>query len=72
MLIKFAQNHFLEQIINHCTRKNNILYLMFINYKDYFFKQEVIDNILTSDRALNIMSTCLNLDPKTEVENSKI
>ena len=48
-LIKLSQNHFLDQIIKHNTRMNNILDLMFVNDDNLISDQEVIDNVLKID-----------------------
>ena len=45
---------------------------MFVSDRDFHINQEVIDNILTSYHAFNILSTYLNLHPKVKVKSPNI
>ena len=60
-LAELAQTNFLEQHIKDPTRKTNILDLFFTNDQDMIITQEFIENVITSDHTLNIMTTNIKI-----------
>ena len=55
MLCEFTQDFFIHQIIEHSTRKSNLLDLVFCNEDDLFTNQTVIENVLMSHHKIVIL-----------------
>merc|ERR1712240_237442 len=57
ILCEFTQDYYLSQFIEHATRKNNLLDLVFTNNIDCLISQEIIDNVLFSDHVMCVVNT---------------
>ena len=71
MLCEFTQDFFIHQIIEHSTRKSNLLDLVFCNEDDLFTNQTVIENVLMSDHKIVILESNISLNSKKESESKE-
>ena len=62
ILYEFLNSHFLSQLVNSNTRKNNTLDLIFSNDNLFITEQECIVNNVMSDHNLLIVKSNVNID----------
>ena len=71
LLCEFTQDFFVHQIIEHSTRKSNLLDLVFCNEEDLFPNQTIIENVLMSDHKIVILESNISLNSKKESESKE-
>merc|ERR1711867_196204 len=71
LLCEFTQDFFIHQIIEHITRKSNLLDLVFCNEEDLFPNQTIIENVLMSDNKIVILESNITLNSKNESESKE-
>ena len=62
ILYEFLNSHFLTQLVNSTTRKNNTLDLIFSNDNLFITEQECVVNNVMSDHNLLIVKSNVNID----------